>query len=62
LNQRVVRMTAGIVRDAACRMVAKAYSTTIAPVNVAGAASPPPASATIPATSVTPPRTEADTT
>jgi hypothetical protein len=45
-------------------MVAKAYSTTIAPVNVAGAASPPPppASATIPATSVTPPRTEADTT
>jgi len=62
LNQRVVRMTSGVVRDIEWRMVASAHSATIAPVNVASAASPPLASATIPATSVTPPRTEASTT
>jgi hypothetical protein len=48
-------MTSGVVCDLEWRKVASAHSATIAPVNVASAASPPLASATIPAMSVTPP-------
>jgi len=37
-NQRIVRMTSGVVRDIEWRTVASAHSATIAPVNVASAA------------------------
>ena len=62
MNQRAVRMTSGVVRDARWRIVAIAQSATIAPVNVASAAALPLEIATIPATSMTPPKTEASTT
>jgi hypothetical protein len=51
-------MNWGVVRDVAWRIVAKAHNATIAPVNVASAEALPPENATIPATSITAPRTE----
>jgi hypothetical protein len=61
LNQCVVRMTSGVVRDVAWRIVAKAHNATIAPVNVASAEALPPENAASPATSIAPPRTETST-
>lgn len=61
LNQCVVRMTSGVERDVAWRIVAKAHNATIAPVNVASAEALPPENAASPATSIAPPRTETST-
>jgi hypothetical protein len=61
LNQCVVRMTSGVVRDVEWRIVAKAHNATIAPVNVASAEALPPENAASPATSIAPPRTETST-
>ena len=58
----LVMGSALVISIVAWRIVAKAHNATIAPVNVASAALPPPEKATIPATRMTPPRTEESTT